>query len=118
MPICMQNILKSCNQPNIDYNKLKTSGNDPSNTKAQRLSQYIRTTRHTKFYPNPYGYLDDRGLVYKPYVDFTLAPTNVNIINNLKLSREKFFVDSIQRTVTFTPGYHIHKFTPSVYTFW
>jgi hypothetical protein len=45
----INNLTKMCNCSNaqklINYNQLKTGGNDPSISKAMRYSQYVRTSR-------------------------------------------------------------------------
>jgi len=95
--VCMRNILNHCNQPKVEYINLKTSGNDPKITKAQRYSQYVRTAKTVKHYEDPYTYLDNRGLVYKSYFSQTIVPPSTFIDNDIVFPREQFFVTAIQR---------------------
>ena len=85
------------NKYKIEYNKLKTGVNNPTITKPKQLSQYIQTVRHTKYYPNTYGYLDDRGLVYKPYTKEIIIPETTFIQNDIIFPREKIFITAVQR---------------------
>ena len=91
--------VNKCNQCKIEYNKLKTGVNNPTITKSKQLSQYVRTVRHTKYYPSPYGYLDDRGLVYKPYTKETIVPESTFIQNDIIFPREKIYITAIQRNL-------------------
>jgi hypothetical protein len=95
----MNNIINKCSKCPTGYNKIATSGNDPTGSKSTRLSQYVRTNRHTKYYPNPYGYLDDRGLVYTSYVKITAVPTSTYIDNDIIFPRDKIFITAIQRNL-------------------
>lgn len=89
--------VNSCNKCKIEYNKLKTGGNNPTISKSNQLAQYVRTSRHTKYYPNTYGYLDDRGLVYKPYTKDIIVPETTFIQNDIIFPRDKIFITAIQR---------------------
>jgi len=61
----MNNIMKYCQNQKclqtIEYNKLKTSGNDPSVTKRMRYSQYVNT-------------IQPRTLSYAKYVELYGIP--------------------------------------------
>lgn len=50
----MDNIMKYCQQKKcsqtIEYNKLVTSGNNPSISKRMRYSQYVNNTNPNKIY--------------------------------------------------------------------
>jgi len=39
--------VNNCNKCKIEYNKLRTAGNNPTITKSKQLSQYVRTVEHT-----------------------------------------------------------------------
>ena len=49
MPCNLNNLTTYCNTVNnkklIQYNKLVTSGNDPSISKAMRFSQYVKSSK-------------------------------------------------------------------------
>lgn len=94
----MKKIINQCNQMKVDYMKKTTGGNDPSITKPQRYSQYIENVRKRPYYADPYAYLDNRGLVYKPYVKIFTVPTTIDIINDppIEFPREHIFIKSIQ----------------------
>jgi len=94
----MKNIVNQCNQMKVDYIKQATGGNDPSITKSQRYSQYINNVKPRSYYADPYAYLDNRGLVYTPYIKIFSVPTTINIINNppITFPREHIFIKSIQ----------------------
>jgi hypothetical protein len=87
------------NKCKIDYNKLTTGNNNPTITKSKQLSQYIRTTRHTKYYPSPYGYLDERGLIYTPFTKVHIVPLSTFIQNDIIFPRDKIYITAIQRNV-------------------
>lgn len=93
----MSNIINICNKPKVEYLKIATSENDPTVTKGQRLSQYVRTTRYTKYYPDPYGYLDNRGLTFQPVVNVKVMPASTFITNDIIFPRERLLITAIQR---------------------
>ena len=95
----MANGVDRCNSNKckIDYNKLKTGGNNPTITKSKQLSQYVKTSRHSKYYPNMYGYLDDRGLVYTPFTKVHIVPVSTFIQNDIIFPRDKIYITAIQR---------------------
>jgi hypothetical protein len=90
---CNNLILKNCNKKNIEYNKLNTNGNDPSISKAQRLSQYLNSVNFKIHYENSQAYLDNRGLIFIPQVkDSVINQQNFFIDNNTIYSRVKIFL--------------------------
>lgn len=97
--VCLKNILNQCNKPKIEYIKIATSVNDPTTTQGERLSQYLRTTRSTKYYPDPYAYLDNRGLVFKPIFKPTVVPESTFITNDIIFPREQLYITAIQRNI-------------------
>jgi hypothetical protein len=95
--VCLKNILNQCNKPKVEYIKIATSVNDPTTTKSERLSQYLRTTRSTKYYPDPYAYLNNRGLVFKPTYKPIIVPESTFITNDIVFPREQLYINAIQR---------------------
>ena len=89
--------VNNCNKCKIEYNKLRTAGNNPTITKSKQLSQYVRTVRHTKYYPSPYGYLDERGLTYTPFTKVHIVPLSTFIQNDIIFPRDKIYITAIQR---------------------
>jgi len=86
----LQNQQNSCAP--VNYNKLVTSGNDPSITKAMRYSQYIRNaTPKTEYASDAAARLAQRGITFK----ITYSPILVSLqFTNLKefnMPREKVF---------------------------
>ena len=93
----MNNIINKCNKCPVSYSKLVTSGNDPSITKSQQLRQFVNTNRPTPFYPNAYGFLEDRGLTYTPFVKVIPVPASTYIQNDIIFPRDKIYITAIQR---------------------
>ena len=95
----MSKFINNCTKCPVNYNKIATSGNNPTSSKPARFSQYLRTNRHTKYYPSPHGYLDDRGLTYTSYVKITAVPISTYIDNDIVFPREKIYITAIQRNL-------------------
>jgi len=95
--INMNNIINKCNKCPVGYNKLVTSGNDPSITKSKQLRQFVNTNRPTPFYPNAHGFLDDRGLTYVPFVKILPVRDKTYIQNDIIFPRDKIYITAIQR---------------------
>ena len=113
------NFMKKCNcksnENNQDFNfkakinfpcdnnlTIQGSGSiDSSITKKQRFSKYINFHCYKKNINDPYAYLDNRGLIYKPYVS-VIQKTNVTI-QPLEITA-KFSLQELNRikTQTFT----------------
>ena len=90
--VSMNRVFRCCNKAPIGYNKLKTGGNDPFITRAQRASQYLNTVKPSIYYENTQVYLDNRGLTYTP-IYFKLPNfRQTNIDNDIIFPREKLFI--------------------------
>jgi hypothetical protein len=90
--VSMNRVFRCCNKAKPDYNKLKTGGNDPSITKAQRLSQYVNTTKPSIRIQDTQTYLDNKGLIYMPITYNVTSYRNTNIDNDIIFPREKIFL--------------------------
>jgi hypothetical protein len=88
----MNRVFRCCNKAKPGYNKLNTGGNNPSISEAQRASQYLNTTKPSKYYANIQQYLDNRGLIFFPYVDEPKVYKQTFIDNKIVFPREKIFV--------------------------
>ena len=95
--INMNNIMNNCNKCPIGYNKIVTGANNPQITKAIRSSQYLQTVKPSIHYASVYGYLDNRGLVFKPYFKQTIIPPSTFINNNIVFPRNQIYITAIQR---------------------
>lgn len=98
---CNNSKTSICNPNPVQYTKTATGGNNPSISRSMRLSEYISTNRYKKNIENPYSYLDNRGLVFKPVHKVTEVPGNVEIIPNtyIKFPYEKIYITCIQRNL-------------------
>jgi hypothetical protein len=91
--------MNNCNKCPIGYNNLSTAGNDPKINKALRSSQYLQTVKPSKHYANTYGYLDQRGLVFKPTFKQTVVPQSTFITTNIVFPRNQIYITAIQRNI-------------------
>jgi hypothetical protein len=90
--VSMNRAFRCCNKAKPAYNKLNTGGNDPSISKAHRLSQYLKNVKPTTQYSDIQVYLDNKGLIYVP-VTYTLPNfKSSHIDNNIVFTREKIFL--------------------------
>lgn len=68
---------KNTEQININE-KINFSCDNISINKTERYSQYIKFHCYKKNIKNPYAYLENRGLIYKPYIS-VIQKSNIKI---------------------------------------
>jgi hypothetical protein len=90
--VSMNRVFKCCNKAKTGYNKLKTSVNDPSISKAHRLSQYLNSVNPTIHYENITVYLENKGLTYTPLTYKLPNFKQTTIENDIVFPRERIFV--------------------------
>lgn len=92
----MNNIDEICRQQNctnIQYNKLVTSGNDPSITKAMRYSQYVQNANPKRVYVSGSASsgLAAGGITFHSYFSPVLVSLQFTNLKDFNMSRYKTF---------------------------
>ena len=92
----MFDIVKTCelqkNCAAVNYNKVVTSGNDPSVTKAMQYSQYVRNSSpKTVYTTDAAARLAQQGLTFKPYFSPILVSLQFTNLKQFNMPREKVF---------------------------
>ena len=76
----------------VNYNKMVTSGNDPSITKAMRYSQYVKNASpKTVYTSDAAARLAQQGITFKSYFSPILVSLQFTNLKEFNMPREKVF---------------------------
>jgi hypothetical protein len=76
----------------VNYNKLVTSGNNPTITKAMRYSQYVKSAKpKTQYSSDAAARLARQGITFKAYFSPILVSLQFTNLKQFNMPREKVF---------------------------